>query len=461
MNRIIVPALFGGILLVAVFCIMLFQQMTTADAQGAEGDDKTAEVEMKPSRGDSGLMVALQMMIADLTGSNTVSPDVDISDMTPEAPKGWFATPYVTADGEAITKARFSRSPIAKSTTNSILQQFDDAARGRGNAEVITMKRGKQMMAFLLYVPDQFNTRTVRGGIMASISASVGSMSFESPDVFALHHGVPFTQSKQFSKNVSSGAKIPVDYRVFGADVGGMFKIKILTNSSDAAVADLMNNVPVGMMIGMLPEPDPHLLVSTEFQTRSTDLSRDVPGPSVARRAYLLVKTRLDYTPEEKKILNKMVDGYIRTWDDVYEDHGSGIGISADILALLGDAPALHVSKRIEYDARAYLKMDREWSETEDRILSGMARQRIQARKDVARYLEDGEEIAEEVIALVRLLPEYYDAAAVQQTTLADSTITAKELVIRRGTSIGQGTSTFGNCKIELGVRRCTVGAGD
>lgn len=102
--------------------------------------------------------------------------------------------------------------------------------------------------------------------------------------------------------------------------------------------------------------------------------------------------------------------------------------------------------------------MEREWTETEDRILSGMARERIKERKDVVRYLEDGEELAQEVITLVQLLPEYYDAAAVQATYLAESTVTAKDLVIRRGTSIGQGTSTFGNCKIELCVSSCTVG---
>lgn len=59
-------------------------------------------------------MAVLQMVFADLTGSDTVTPKVDISDMAPEAPRGWYATPYKTADGEEITKARFFRSPIAK-----------------------------------------------------------------------------------------------------------------------------------------------------------------------------------------------------------------------------------------------------------------------------------------------------------------------------------------------------------
>ena len=299
-------------------------------------------------------MAALQMVFADLTGSDTVTPKVDISDMAPEAPRGWYATPYKTADGEEITKARFSRSPIAKNSTNTLLQQFEDAARGRGNTIAVTMTRAKQKIAFLIYVPDQFNTKTIRGGLMATISMNMGiATSFDSPDVFELHHGVPFTQVAPYSKNVSTGTKVPVDYRVFGGNVGGMFKIKILTNSSDAAVANVLKNVPIGLIISMLPEPDPHLLISTDFQTRDAEPNREVPGPSVARRAYLLVKTRLDYSEREKNILNRMVEGRIMTWDDMFERDGTGIGLAPEILALLGDLPDMQVSQRIVYDARA------------------------------------------------------------------------------------------------------------
>lgn len=71
-------------------------------------------MEVAETRDVAGFMAVLQMVFADLTGSDTVTPKVDISDMAPEAPRGWYATPYKTADGEEITKARFSRSPIAK-----------------------------------------------------------------------------------------------------------------------------------------------------------------------------------------------------------------------------------------------------------------------------------------------------------------------------------------------------------
>ena len=161
---------------------------------------------------------------------------------------------------------------------------------------------------------------------------------------------------------MSTGTKVPVDYRVFGGNVGGMFKIKILTNSSDAAVANVLKNVPVGLIISMLPEPDPHLLISTDLQTRDAEANREVPGPSVARRAYLLVKMRLDYSEREKNILNRMVEGRIMTWDDMFERDGTGIGLAPEILALLGDLPDMHVFQRIVYDARALRQTEREWT---------------------------------------------------------------------------------------------------
>ena len=90
-----------------------------------------------------------------------------------------------------------------------------------------------------------------------------------------------------------------------------------------------------------------------------------------------------------------------------------------------------------------------------------MARQQITEREDVDRYLTDGEVLSEEVSALIRLLSQTYDAVAVTSPALAPSDVSASELVIRRGTKIGQGENTFGNCKIELGVRRCVVGGSD
>lgn len=465
MNRFIFPIFFGGILLIAAMCLMLFQQMQsdTVAKDGEEKDEKVT-VDAAPSGGGSagGMTFALRMMWEDMTGAATVRPNVDISDLGPRDPEGWFAADYRTKDGEAITQSTFSRSPIAKNTTNSILQRFDDAAQGKGNAIVRSYLRGSQRIAFLMYVPDQFNSNTIRGGIMSTLSSNMsmdfGSSRSRRTDLFALHHGVQFKEASAFSKSVSTGTRVPVDYRVFNANVGGMFKIQILTNASDAAVAEVMRGIPMGALIAKLPEPDPHLLISTDFQTYTPELSREAPGPTIARRAYLLVNTRLDYSTSEKSLLDSMASGNVLGWHNVFERYGTLIGYDPEIVDLLGPLPELTIAETIEYTARALLKSGREWNDVEDRLLSRMASRSIQERKDADRHLDDGVVLSEDVIALVRMLPETYDAAAATAAVVVPAEISASELVIRRGTKIGQG-ETFGNCTIELGVRRCVVGA--
>jgi len=139
MNRFIFPIFFGGILLIAAMCLMLFQQMQTEDVAKADGDnsdDKEISVEATPggSQATTGMAFALKMMWEDLTGSATVRPKVSLKDLAPSDPEGWFAADYRTADGEEITQTKFSRNPIVKTGTNTLLEDFDDA---QGTIEVV------------------------------------------------------------------------------------------------------------------------------------------------------------------------------------------------------------------------------------------------------------------------------------------------------------------------------------
>lgn len=471
MNKFIFPVLFGGILLIATFVLMLFQQMgkaseTAENKDGEDGASETAEVEYTngPSNQGSGLMMALQMMFEDLTGSTVVKPNIDVSGYAPEAPTGWFARDYKNSDGEAITQTTLSRGPIAKNSTNTMLLRYDALAAGKGNGIAKTYERGEQMIAFSLYVPDQFNSRTVRGGIMAAISDNMrGYNDFgKSREVFALHHGIPVTEADAYVSSSSSRDDVPVDFRVFNGDVGGMFKFRILTNSSDTAVADVLRGIPMGDLIAKLPEPEPHLLISSEFQTRDAEPSTVIPPKfSIARRAYLLSKTRLDYSARDKRLLDDIVRRRVMTWDDAFKEFGTGLGLAPDVLSLLGEMPELSPSLHIQYTARALKELNREWTDADTYILRGMEGKSITERKDADRYLKDGEEVSEEVIVLVNMLPETYDAAALTENVVLESNVSARELVIRRGTKIGQGENTFGNCEIENGVRRCIVGGLD
>lgn len=467
MNKFIFPILFGGILLVATFALMLFQQMNkeTDTAEGGKVKDNGEKIEYAAGSNQAagGVAFALQLMFEDLTGSATVAPKVDVSGFVPAAPTGWFETPYKNEDGQAITETTLSRGPIAKSSTNAMLMQFDALAQGKGNGWARTYKRGDQMVSLILYVPEQYNTRTVRGGMMAVISENMrGFDDFgKSREIFALHHGVPIKEEAGYVSSSSSVDDVPIDYRVFNGDVGGMFTFQVLTNSSDAAVANVLRGLPVGDMIALLPEPEPHLLINAEFQTRDAEPSADVPvSPSIARRAYLMKKTRLDFSPRDKSFLNNLIRREIVKWEDAYEDFGIALDIAPEITGLLGPRPALTNAQTVEFTARAYRISDREWTRLENSILDQMARGNVKQYGDIDHYLDDGEVISEDIIALIKLLPQTYDAAdASNQAGLAESSVTAKDLVIRRGTKIGQGENTFGNCSIELGVRRCVVGA--
>ncbi len=451
MNRFIAPIFFCGIFLVCAMGVMAFQKMnmdTTADG---------AVVEAAPGV-ESGMMAAVQMMFNDMTGRTTITPKFDISGMEPAAPRGWYPTQYKTVDGEAITQTKLSRGLMVKDSTNTLLTGFNNAARGRGNAIAITYKRGEQMIAFMMRVPDQLNTNTVHGGMMAMVAQQLRSASdFNSghDGPFALHHGVPFEETRGYVSSPTTNDDIPVDFRVFKGNLADMFVFTVLTNSSDAAVAAVLEGIPMGQLIGMLPEPEPHLLISVAFQTRDAEPSTVVPGPSIARRAYMMTKVRLDYSRNDVNLLDAIIDRRVLVWADAFERFGSGIGVSSDILALLGPLPALTTANQIEYDARALLLTSRVWTGDESRILSGMENRRLQDRGDAERFLDDNPILSEVVIDLINMLPEKYT-----ETVLPASDTIARVMVIRRGTTINQGESSASVCVIENGVRRCIIGGG-
>ena len=117
MNRFIFPIFFGGILLIAAMCLMLFQQMQTEDVAKADSKSEDAEVtqaEPGGSGASSGMVFALKMMWENATGAATVRPKVSLKDLGPRDVEGWFAQDYRTSDGEEITQATFSSSSIVK-----------------------------------------------------------------------------------------------------------------------------------------------------------------------------------------------------------------------------------------------------------------------------------------------------------------------------------------------------------
>jgi len=459
MNRFIFPILFCGIALIAVSGIMVMQQMG--------GVVNMADTERNPEPNQaqtgskaSGIAAAITTMFESVTGQEVIKSDVALTPFLPVTPEGWTVANYVTADGEAITQTTISRGPIYKDSTNQLLLSFEDGTRGRVNAAALTFTEGDQTVAFLLKAPDQFNSNTVRGGMMEAITQNIASATDfgETSAIFALHHGVPFSEADPYQTSPSTRDDIPVDFRVFNGNVGGMFDIKILTNASDDAVAKVLEGIPMAALIAQVPEPEPQLLVSTEFATFEAVLDSQKPAPTIARQAYLIEKTRLDLTDVDKQILDDMRDGDVKTWHDAFGRFGTADGADPAIVSLLGPLPELIPAQHVEYKARGLLQADQDWTDADKGILNGMSRLSIVDRAGIDSYLDDGEAVSESVIALISMLPEIA-VEVVAEVVPVETPEVARELVIRRGNKTGKGASTFGNCNIENGVRRCIVGA--
>ena len=461
MNRFIFPILFCGVALIAVSGFLVLQQMGgVVNLADAERNPEPNEAQTGSKA--SGIAAAITMMFENVTGQEVIKSDVALAPFLPVTPEGWTVANYATADGEMITQTTISHSPIYKDSTNQILLSFDDAIRGRGNAAALTFTQGDQTVAFMLKAPDQFNSQTVRGGMMEAITQNIAAATDfgETSAIFALHHGVPFSEASPYQTSPSTRDDIPVDFRVFNGNVGGMFVIKILTNASDDAVAKVIAAIPMAALIAQIHEPEPQLLVSTEFVTSEVDLDRQKPAPTIARQAYLIEKTRLDLTDVDKQILDDMRDGDVKNWPDAFGRFGTADGVDPTIVSLLGPLPELTPAQLVEYTARGLLQTERDWTDADKSILNGMSRTSIVDRAGIDSYLDDGEAVSESVITLISMLPEVA-IEVVAEAEPAETPDVARELIIRRGNKTGKGTSTFGNCSIENGVRRCIVGSAD
>lgn len=464
MNKLLLPVLMLGLVLIAIVGVSGFQRFSVVTSVSDNTEIPSPSKAQTGSKA-SGVATAITVLFQDITGSSVTKSNVAIVPLMPTAPRGWSVSDYQNADGEAIMQAEIIRSVVYKNSTNQLLLAFEGATKGRKNEAALTFTKDDQTVAFLLRANDQFNANTVRGGIMVAIQENVRSATDfgETSDVFALHHGVPFTQADQVVSSMVGSDDIPVDFRVFTADIGGMFSIKIVTDGSDAAVAKVIEAIPMSALIAALPDPEPQLLVSAAFSTRDAVLSDEKPGPTIARKAYLIEKTRLNLSNRDKSMLGDMIDGDIKVWEDAFDEFGTALTIDPAILALLGPLPELTQPQYNAYSARAMLEMDDVWTDTDKRILSALANKRspVVDQSGIGSYLSDGEAVSKDVIALISKLPE----AAPEKIAEAVATETpevARDLVIRRGNKTGKGASTFGSCSIENGVRRCIVGsAGD
>ena len=278
--RVLLPVMLLGLLMVGGTGLVFLQKSL------ASGD-----LQIDPI-GDTAIGTALSMVVSDVTGNNVIRTEGDLRGFMPAAPDGWTARVYEQADGTAITGTEMIRTAISKSTTNNILMDFARDVGVQKGAEVFTYENGDLKMALRMRLLDRFNERTLRGGIMASLSANMSGMDFggsgsggRSNGLFAKLDGIDFIQKPRFSKIPGVSQDMPVNYRNFVATVGQYIKIQLITNASDADVAALLSGIDMNALNAMLPETAPEFRAGIGWQVASTEpLSTVPPGQSTASK---------------------------------------------------------------------------------------------------------------------------------------------------------------------------------
>lgn len=443
--RILMPVLFLILAAGGVFGLMAMNQSKNGGGEGG-----------------GGFALAMQLLTENATGSLVPEEPIGaLASYLPLPPIGWTREGYVTAHGEALTEATYQPSNVVISGTNSLLSYFDSARRD-ANGAAVTYRKGEEVIAISIVARSDREMRSLQGSIMTAIGGSLSSQaSFgRSSGPFATLHGVPFEEGGRSSRVMATGVEVPINYRSFLGRMGGQLSIRVLTNASDASLAEILGAIDVPGLNGTLMTPDLTVTAGTGYITRERGaLSTLPPEPSLAYKAFQKLRSGIEgISQDDVRLLQSMASGGITGWTDIYDVHGLRHRMSDPIVAVLGPEPTLPPKLEVQYRAQAMLKSVGIHSRYEIDLLEGMARGRFDTQDEARRTLQKNRLYAPPVMALVNTLP----VADVEQVA-ADGTEIAptKELVIRRGINVDQGAPGSGNCSIELGVRYCTVNEGE
>ncbi len=359
-------------------------------------------------------------------------------------PAGWEAAPYQTADGEAITGATFDPAPQAATTTNDILFAFESARLGNQDGVAMTYRSGAELIALRMQVVPFVPRR-------ASLAERLGYGPAETEDapaqeVFGSLEAVPFYLAPRQSVTAGVDVPVPVNYRHLTATVGDpavadTVAISILTNSSDAALAALLDGFDIAAANDRLPTPSGDVLAGLGFVPRDTaPLADTPPRPTPAYRALAMLNEGKALDPLNQQLVTQVATFEITDMTGLLVNYPNLEVIRGDVLQLLEDGNA-------ENSARTYARLmansGRAWNHHEYYVLSEVGKPGT-SQQSLAAYLANGYEIAPEVLALVARLPE------------TGVSIAADEGVAQPAV---QGGFSGQACTLQNGVRRCVVGS--
>lgn len=389
-----------------------------------------------------------------------VAPELSgsLAAFLPEPGIGWTRTPYELAHGEDLTGATYQKSAVVISTTNSLLSSFERARRD-ATGTTATYRKGDEVVAISMSSRTDRDMRSLQGSMMTAIAGNLNAAAGTRPSGFGNVHGVNFSFGATKSTIMATRVEVPINYRTLSAMMGGQVSIKVMTNASDAAIAEIIGAIDIPGLNTILVSPDLAVTPGTGLITSQIEpLATTPPAPSLAYLAFQELRNDAsDFSQNDVRLLQRMASGEVKGWVDVYEEYGLDYRISPELQVLLGDAPDLAPIDQVRFEAIEMLKNPAILGTHETELLEGLARQRFATRDQALRQVSATRVYKKKVIRLINLLPEAPSDPDAGQTVDASATEPARELVVRRGTTVQQGDVLGTDCAIELGVRRCTV----
>ena len=475
--RVLIPLVLAVLLLGGGGGLYAFYQYMNSDASKftLNGDNS----------GKSPLGMAARIMAENATGAATTTPDVDLSNLLPEARPGWFRQDYANPHGEALTGRAIIHSAVIKSTSNTMLLRFETDSKNRRGHYAYTYSRGDLRVMVRTRKLEQLNRNTTTGAMMGDVAdnmaAAMVGMEEEGPDRrFAVMDGVHFIQEAPFNYIRLERRSVPADYRVFNAKILGQVHIQIMTNASDNAVAETIKMLDVASILQQLGHP----VTRPGFTTHLPEpLSQERPAQTPGQAAFALLQTDHGLSENEIRKLRKISAGDIETQEQVDAKVGARnqmsqtfrdfldaqtfppqavIELEVDRQAAAADlikfmpraAPSefvlLHMirTKQVEtYDeAKRFFPHINAMSRQTQSLLLGYD-PAAQAQETAARIIQDTNGRGDSVVVDLNEAPP-----AVATNTVAKPTV--------RRFSGSSGLTGTGSCAIVDGVRRCVLSDG-
>ncbi|MCG3266802.1 hypothetical protein [Yoonia sp. I 8.24] len=365
------------------------------------------------------------------------------------APDGWEAVPYETSHGEAIVGEPLTASDAPATTTQRILRGLDDVNGDPLKGAVWSFLNGQESVVMRMeFAPH----RPPRNNILAQMSQASAGPPPPNLDVdVATIHGITLIVKPRVSTTPDSDIPEPVNYRRFqmrfgDQEIDEVLDVTVTTNASDAAVVNALMQVDFARAHGLLDTPDPAFDQSSGVVTPDQQpLASTAPPPSLAFVAAGMLENGEDLGEPWMDVLARIKADEIADWESLIALYPDDIAqIPLPLFELLDDGSQENAAR---YFAARMRASDRTWNDHEHYILGKIINPES-SQADLADYLTGSPDVADDVIALILQLPE-----------------TGAEAAIDTGPETGQATGTQGantilqseNCRIENGIRRCTV----